>query len=1344
MMLWDTGCSDELMHPDMAQQLIGKGAPWRYCDPLHMQHGNSAATRAAAPSTKQVCADIFLSHKGHKFFRKAVWFYVYDGALPDAMLSNDLLNCIECLTEPGRRLLDTASTPSDVDAVESYALARRQEYNSILEFKHSSLRASAPTDKGFSVNEAKGTCAATMSTEQSSQSNTTAPERPSPERIKAMLAEMADQRERLRARLGKPISKEALEACMSVLDRYPGIFRPPGNDPCKLGVFRITLKDKSKFHVALPRRVNPLMLQEIRRQVEELVLQGAIERVQTRPGSVYAIVMARRPNAPGKYRLCVDLVALNDNTVPMPYAIPEIHQALDRLAGRKLYCTFDFSSWFHQFEIAEEDRDKVAFIVPGDQLSPPQIYRYKRVAFGLMNATYFCQRQLQEALESWPGCEGIFPFVDDIVVAADDVDEMCAKLESFCQFCQHHNIRLKQEKCELAASAVKHVGFILSEEGKSLDPSRVDSLLRILPPNDLKGLKSLLGSFGFIRGWLASCADIAAPLTDLMSSSARKLGFEWGPEQDAALDALKLAVQLAPATHAPDYSKPFHVFVDASDVGVAAVLMQWKPHPETSELIPAAIMHASRRWSEREKRWQISERELYGIKYGMEKFREYLQGVPDLTIHTDHLNLVTGMWQHASAKIERWRMFLESCRPFKLRHIKGTSDLQKPADCLSRLHAKNLASTATPDDEDEEEQILGEGGSDEQMFGCCNAMDFLNHFRTRESIEAYHTCIPISHQDRVARFADFGIGQDIMLKVTKKQALDVADRWHPRYHNCAYDILQKSSQSHPSHYRRGIGFKAHHAHMHCAVSSSSVVTCEHLEDWLSSQEGEEDRECAAASAGLVAAVQSTQTLPDDYRAMAAKAKGGFPHAEILKRAHDHTHPSFASTWRRVIRAVGQQPAGTMTALRNEVKEYIGSCLICQKIRPARERLAARVGCIRQRPFTRYAFDIVVMSEPDMDGNRYILVCVDSFSRAVELFALSKGDAETVAAALHDVLTRWGRPLEVCCDNAKAFTSVVVKSLLKMARVDQHLVAPYNHNGNGQVENCNRRVMEILRALVLEDYLGPNSRLKWSLLLPQVRRTIMTRTINQHGCTPNDLAYMHAPETEDSIFADEAWLPASKNELEHEVNPKWVLDLKEKHEAILLKCEEMQDALLARLAQESEEVFKEAGATPLQIGDYVLLKMAERPHVKDQAPWAGPYEVLEQPDNDQLAPMVLAQHIASKVVGRFNVSMLKRCHLSHLQSIEEAMAVAAKDSFEYVVEAVLAHRPEGPRRQRGGRAKPKSHYEFQVLWRDYPQGEDNPSWEPWDNVSLRQSEPFKLYCAKPEVMQSLGADFADDA
>lgn len=869
-----------------------------------------------------------------------------------------------------------------------------------------------------------------------------------------------------------------------------------------------------------------------------------------------------------------------------------------------------------------------------------------------------------------------------------------------------------------------------------------------------------------------------------MSKTARELGFRWGATEDAALDALKLAVQLAPATHAPDYSLPFHVFVDASDVGVAAVLMQWRPDTEGNS-IPAAIMHASRRWSVREAAWSNSEHEMFALKYGMEKFRPYLQLCPDVTLHTDHLNVVTGLWSHASSKIERWRLYLEGCRPFKLRHVKGTSELQRPADCLSRLHAKNFTEAATPIEDDEEACLAaeaGEGGNDELLFGTCNAAQLIRSLSQRESTQAVHDCVPLEARGRATSFDVYGKGKDMLLRAAKKSAQEVAYLWHPRYDARAHRILEaadaafqsinsntaaapklksSSSRSVGRHALRtpdkqvqaaaatrlqsngsckSIGERARHAPVNCVQSTAATVctAIEHVADWSSAEDGEGGRNLGHdPRGGVAAAVQATQTTAEDYRAAAARARGGFPHEEVLKRAHDHTHPSFAATWRRVIRAVGHQEITTMTALRKEVQHFVNSCLVCQKILPARQRLATRVGSIRQRPFTRYAFDIINMSEADAEGKRYILVVVDSFSRAVELFALSRGDAESVAIALHDVLSRWGRPLEVCCDNAKAFTSSVVTNLLKMARVDAHLVAPYSHNSNGQVENCNRRVNQIVRALLLDEYLGPNSRLRWSLLLPQVRRTIMTRTINQHGCTPNDLAYMCAPETEDSIFAEENWLPPREAEAPR---PEWITDLKRQHEAIIAKCEELQDQLLTDLAAESERQLQADGAKPIQVGDFVLLKMEERPHTKDSAPWAGPYEVLEQPDNDPLSPMVFAQHIATKVTGKFAVSMLKCCDLSHLRNIDEAIPLAAKNSFEYVIQEVIAHRPVGPRKSRG-KLRAKADYDFQVLWRDFPLGEDNPTWEPWENESLRSSEPFKTYCTRPEVAEQLGADFA---
>jgi hypothetical protein len=346
------------------------------------------------------------------------------------------------------------------------------------------------------------------------------------------------------------------------------------------------------------------------------------------------------------------------------------------------------------------------------------MYQWKRMCFGLLNAGYWSQRQLQEALERFEGCTGIYPFVDDIVIASDTLEEHLEKLEAFMRFCKFNNIRIKREKVELVTGAVKHLGCILSEEGQMLDPARIESLLAIGAPANLKGLKSLLGSFSFIRGWLAGMADVAAPLTDLMGAAARRLGFRWGPEQEAALEALKVMCQIAPALGAPDYTKTFHVSMDASDVGVGAVLWQYHTNAEGKE-IPRAIIYASRRFSDRERRWAISLREMFSIKYALEKFRAYLQGCPDVILHSDHMNLVTGMYSHASPMIERWRLFIESCRPFKIQHVRGTDDTQAVADGLSRLHVANLALGKCPDEYDEEARLqaeLGEGVRDENMF----------------------------------------------------------------------------------------------------------------------------------------------------------------------------------------------------------------------------------------------------------------------------------------------------------------------------------------------------------------------------------------------------------------------------------------------------------------------------------------------------------------------------------------------------------------------------------------------------------------------------------------------------
>ena len=60
--------------------------------------------------------------------------------------------------------------------------------------------------------------------------------------------------------------------------------------------------------------------------------------------------------------------------------------------------------------------------------------------------------------------------------------------------------------------------------------------------------------------------------------------------------------------------------------------------------------------------------------------------------------------------------------------------------------------------------------------------------------------------------------------------------------------------------------------------------------------------------------------------------------------------------------------------------------MCNKVWRFRgETERAQAAVIRQRPFTEVAIDLIVLTEPDRDGNKNMLVVIDSFSRAVELF-----------------------------------------------------------------------------------------------------------------------------------------------------------------------------------------------------------------------------------------------------------------------------------------------------------------------------------------------------------------------
>jgi len=134
---------------------------------------------------------------------------------------------------------------------------------------------------------------------------------------------------------------------------------------------------------------------------------------------------------------------------------------------------------------------------------------------------------------------------------------------------------LKLSKCKFAQRSVAYLGHIISEQGVSIDPSKVKTIVEWPVPSSVKELRSFLDLAGYYRKFVRHFGIISRPLTTLLKKGCL---FIWTSEHDTAFATLKSALSTAPVLALPDFSLPFEIETDACDSSVGAMLMQ-KDHP---------------------------------------------------------------------------------------------------------------------------------------------------------------------------------------------------------------------------------------------------------------------------------------------------------------------------------------------------------------------------------------------------------------------------------------------------------------------------------------------------------------------------------------------------------------------------------------------------------------------------------------------------------------------------------------------------------------------------------------------------------------------------------------------
>ncbi|GFO19478.1 Zinc finger protein [Plakobranchus ocellatus] len=171
-------------------------------------------------------------------------------------------------------------------------------------------------------------------------------------------------------------------------------------------------------------------------------------------------------------------------------------------------------------------------------------------------------------------------------------------------------------------------------------------------PKSKREVRAFLGLVGYYKEFIANFAAVSAPLSDLVRKGQPNV-VNWGDSQERAYNSLKVAVTSKPVLQLPDVNKRFVLRTDASDRGLGAALMQ----ENEGTLFPVA--YASKKLTDRERKYSVTEREALAIVWGVKMFSLYLYGAV-FTLQTDHGALqFLNAAKFDSPRIMRWALALQ-------------------------------------------------------------------------------------------------------------------------------------------------------------------------------------------------------------------------------------------------------------------------------------------------------------------------------------------------------------------------------------------------------------------------------------------------------------------------------------------------------------------------------------------------------------------------------------------------------------------------------------------------------------------------------------------------------------
>ncbi|RVW58192.1 Retrovirus-related Pol polyprotein from transposon 297 [Vitis vinifera] len=237
-----------------------------------------------------------------------------------------------------------------------------------------------------------------------------------------------------------------------------------------------------------PYRMAPVELKELNIQLQELQTKGFI-RPSTSPWGAPVLFVKKKD---GSLRLCVDYRKLNRVTVKNKYPLPRIDDLFDQLCGACYFSKIDLRSGYHQLRVRERDIPKTAFRTRYGH------YEFVVMPFGLTNAPAAFMDMMNRIYRPYLD-HFVVVFVDDILIYSKSREEHGHHLHMALQTLRENQLYAKLEKCDFWLQEIQFLGHMVSQEGISVDPTKVEAVTKWERPKNVFEVRSFLGLAGYYR-----------------------------------------------------------------------------------------------------------------------------------------------------------------------------------------------------------------------------------------------------------------------------------------------------------------------------------------------------------------------------------------------------------------------------------------------------------------------------------------------------------------------------------------------------------------------------------------------------------------------------------------------------------------------------------------------------------------------------------------------------------------------------------------------------------------------------------------------------------------------------